>query len=189
MNLHSNICILILFNKISRSWTGPARASEWTNLPTCIKFISDHGCIQDLSLNWVRLTLDRLSCSATTEQLIHIFNGYADLYKLILYVIQINDNILVDAKDIHTYGGTSSKTEQEKRNRNIVFIMFNSDNFLFAPLYVTRSDSHPQTCFATDDERIVDHIKELLDTLNHESKILSGELINVFSIFIKYPNV
>jgi hypothetical protein len=154
-----------------------------------MKFIAKHGRTENRSPIWMRRTLDRISCTATSEQLIHILNGYADLYELVLYLIQINDNVPVDQTDIRTFGGTSSNIEQQKRHRNIAFIMYNSENFLFTPLYATHSDGHPQTCFAADDQILMDCVFDLFQKLNHESKVLKADLRNLLFVFVKYLNV
>lgn len=193
-SLKYKILLTILIERIPfyifcRLWVSPVRAHSWTDLPKCMKFIAKNGCTENRSLIWARRTLDRLSPTATLEQLIHILNGYADLYKLVLYFIQINNNVPVGQSDIRTFGGTSSNTEQQKRHRNIALIMFNPENSLFTPFYATHSDGHPQTCFATDDENIMDRICHLIRGWNHESKIAKDELMNLFFISIKYVNV
>lgn len=189
-NVFSIVFQYILFNIFSRSWTGPVRTHVWTDLSKCMKFISKHGCTENRSLIWARRTLELISCTATAEQLIHILNGYADLYKLVLYFvkIKINDGVPIDSTNICTFGGTSSKIKQQKRHRNIAFIMFNADNSLFAPLYVTHNDGYPQTCFASDDENIIDHIAESFHRLNQESKVMTNKLMNVYSALIKHVN-
>jgi len=179
----------ILFYMFCRSWVGPVRVHLWTNLPKCMKFIAKNGCTENRSLIWARRTLDRISPTATPGQLIHILNGYADLYKLVLYFIQINNKVPVDQEDIRVFGGTSSNIEQQKRHRNIAFITFDTESSLFTTFYTTHSDGHPQTCFATDDGNITDQICHLLRGWNHESKIGKGELMNLFFLSIKYLNV
>jgi hypothetical protein len=161
----------VLFYIFARSWIGPVQNYMWADLPNCMKFIAKNGYAGNRSVIWARRTLDRLSPTATTEQLIHIFNGYADLYKLVLYVIWINGNILVGEKDIRMFSGTSSDIEQKKHHRNIAFIMYNSENSTFAPLYTTHKDGHPQTCFATGDKRIIDDIVSFFRQWNQESKV------------------
>ena len=175
---------LVLFYIFVRSWTGPIRKHSWGDLPKCIKFIAKNGCGENCSAIWMQRTLDRLSPTATPEQLIHILNGYADLYKLVLYIIWVNDNILVDQKDIRTYCGTSSKREQAKRHRNVAYIMYNSQNSIFAPLYTTHEYGHSQTCFASDDERINDDIASLLRQWNQEGNITKIELVDKFILCI-----
>lgn len=161
----------MLFYIFYRSWVGPVQIDSWTDLPKCMKFIAKNGCSGNRSLIWARRTLDRISSTATPEQLIHILNGYADLYKLELKFIQINDSVPVDSSDIRTFGGTSSNIEQQKRHRNIAFIMHNSENSSFTSFYATHTDGHPQTCFASDDENITDRIVDLLHRWNNESKV------------------
>jgi hypothetical protein len=179
----------VLFYIFARSWIGSVQKHSWEDLPNCMKFIAKNGCAGNRSIIWARRTLDHLSPTATPEQLIHILNGYADLYKLVLYVIWINDNILVGEKDIRTFSGTSSDIEQQKRHRNIAFIMYNSENSTFAPLYTTHKDGHPQTCFATDDERIIDNIVCLFRQWNQESKVTKKQLINLFLASFQCLNV
>jgi hypothetical protein len=152
-----------------------------------VAFIAKNGCSLKRSHIYVRRTLDRLSPTATTEQLNHILNGYADLYKLGLYFIDVMAEAPIDEKNIRIFGGTSSNIEQRNRHRNIAFIMYNVELSLFAPLYVTHSDGHPQTCFVADDERITDHIVDLFRQLNQEGKSAQNYLRNLFFLSIKYP--
>jgi hypothetical protein len=150
-----------------------------------MKFIAKNGCIGNRSHLWMQRTLDRLSPTTTPEQLIHILNGYADLHKLVLYFIQINDNVPINGNDIRTFRGTSSTIAQEKRHRNIAFIMYKSEDSLFTSLYTTHTDGRPQTCFNTDDERITDDISDLFRRWNDGSKIREDKLMNLFSVFIQ----
>jgi hypothetical protein len=165
---------------------GPAQPPSWTNLPKCMNFIAKNGCTLNSSLIWARRTLDRLSPTATTEQLNHILNGYADLYKLVLCFIHVTADVPVKKDDIQSFTGTSSNIEQRKRHRNQAFIMYNGETSLFAPLYVTHSDGRPQTCFAPDDEGISDHIAHLFRKLNDESNVTYDELRNVFFLSIQH---
>ncbi|CAF2890681.1 unnamed protein product [Rotaria sp. Silwood2] len=112
-----------------------------------------------------------MSVTATPKQLVHILNGYADLYKLELNIIRFTDDVPISGHDIHVYGGTSSKVERQKRHRSIVYIIHDYKKSLFAPWYATRTDGRLQTCFATDDETIMDHIVKLIRERNHESSL------------------
>jgi hypothetical protein len=151
-----------------------------------MRFIAENGCTENQSLVWVKNTLNGISLTATPEQLIHILDGYADLYKISFHFIQATDNVLIKDGDTQMFCGTLSDDEQHTRHRNIAFIMYNPDKSSFAPLYVTHRDGNPQTCFAADDERITDHIADLIRKLNHESKVTKGKLKNSLFVSIKY---
>jgi len=148
-----------------------------------MKFIAENGRIRIRSRIWAQPTLDLISSTATPEQLGHILNGYADLYKLVLYFIKIKSDIPVSESDICTFGGASSNIEQQKRHRKIAYIMCNSENFSFTTFYATHSDGRPQTCFDTDDEKIMDNIVDLLRGWNQESKI-AKKLVHEFLLCI-----
>ena len=151
--------------------------------------IAKNGCSLNRSHNYVRRTLDRLSPTVTSEQLNHILNGYADLYKLQLYFIDVIAEAPIDEKNVRLFNGISSNIEQRNRHRNKAFIMHNAEPSLFAPLYVTHSNGHPQTCFAADDERILDHIVDLFREWNQESKSAQNYLRSLFFVSIKYLRV
>ncbi|CAF0782937.1 unnamed protein product [Adineta steineri] len=159
----------------AESWIGPVQPYLWGNLCDCMKHMAEYGCNMEHSLSWVQDTLDGISLSLTPAQLNYIFNGYANLYKIVIDVISITDNVPVNLEiDIDQYDGTSSESEQEKRCRNITFVMYNPETFSFAILYAIDSDGNRQTCFAIDDQRIFDHLGGLFEKLNQE--IMEREL-------------
>ncbi|CAF0719136.1 unnamed protein product [Adineta steineri] len=171
-------------NQSLKSWIGSIQRSSWGNLCDCIKHMVEYGCNMEHSLSWVQDILEGISLSPTRAQLNYIFNGYADLYKIVIYIICVTDNVPVNLeKDIRRYDGTSSESEQEKRCRNITFIMCKPETFSFAILYATDSDDKPQTCFARDDQRIFDHLRGLFEKLNQESKLTKNK-IKVYILFI-----
>ncbi|CAF0937098.1 unnamed protein product [Adineta steineri] len=167
-----NKCQLAFWLCVKRheqSWIGPVQPYLWGNLYDCMKHMD---------------TLDGISLSPTPAQLNYIFNGYANLYKIVIDVISITDNVLVNLEtDIDRYDGTSSESEQEKRYRNITFVMYNPETFSFATLYAIDSDGNRQTCFAIDDQRIFDHLGGLFEKLNQESKLTKNK-IKVYILFI-----
>jgi hypothetical protein len=81
--LLSIIFLCVLLYMFIRSWNGPIQKHSQENLANCMKFIAKNGCTGNRSVIWARRTLDLLAPTATPEQLIHILNGYADLYKLV----------------------------------------------------------------------------------------------------------
>ncbi len=175
-----------MYYVIYRSWAGDAETHLWTSLPECMRFIAENGCTENQSLAWVKNTLNGISSTATSEQLIHILNGYADLYEITIEFIQATDNVLINYDDdVQKFCGTLSDDEQQKRHRNKAFIMYNPDTSLFAPLYVTHLDGNRQTCFVADDGCINGHISDLIFRLNHESKVTKSKLKNSF-VSIKY---
>ncbi|CAF0835607.1 unnamed protein product [Rotaria sordida] len=151
-----------------KSWRDPVQMHSWTDLPKCMRFIGRYGCTIKRSLIWMRHTLDCISPTATPEQLDYILNGYANLYKLELNIIRFTDDVPIDDNDVYVYGVTSHKIEQQKRHRNIAFIMYDFKKSLFAPWYATHADCQPQTCFATNDKTIISYIKELIVQRNLE---------------------
>ncbi|CAF4101024.1 unnamed protein product, partial [Adineta steineri] len=162
-------------NQSLKSWIGPVQPYLWGNLYDCMKHMAEYGCNMEHSLIWVQDTLDGISLSAIPAQLNYIFNGYANLYKIVIDVICITDKVPVNLEtDIDRYDGTSSDSEQEKRCRNITFVMYNPETFSFAILYAIDSDGNRQTCFAIDDQRIFDHLGGLFEKLNQE--IMETEL-------------
>jgi hypothetical protein len=174
----------ILFYIFSRSWEGCVHIHESTDLPKCINLIVSHGCTEKRSLSWVQRALDLISRTASQEQVAHVLNGYADLYKLVFYLIPFTGNMLVDPRHISTYGGTSSIVKQQKRERNIAFIMYNYKEFLFAPLYTKHPDGSLQTCFASGDKSLVDHIAASIRLGNIKSTFARNELMNLSFVSI-----
>ncbi|CAF4123970.1 unnamed protein product, partial [Adineta steineri] len=167
-----------------KSWIGPVQPYLWGNLYDCMKHMAEYGCNMEHSLSWVQDTLGGISLSSTPAQLNYIFSGYANLYKIVIDVISITDNVPVNLEtDIDRYDGTSSESEQEKRCHNITFVMYNPETFSFAILYATDSDGNRQTCFAIDDQRIFDHLGGLFEKLNQESKLTKNK-IKVYILFI-----
>ncbi|CAF0939435.1 unnamed protein product [Adineta steineri] len=157
-------------NQSLKSWIGSVQRSSWGNLCDCMKHMVEYGCNIEHSLSWVQDTLDGISLSPTPAQLNYIFKGYANLYKIVIEVICVTRNVPINfEKDIHRYDGTSSESEQEKRCHNITFVMYNPETFSFAILYATGSNGNPQTCFATDDQSIFDHLGSSLEKINEET--------------------
>ncbi|CAF4127947.1 unnamed protein product, partial [Adineta steineri] len=171
-------------NQSLKSWIGPVQPYLWGNLCDCMKHMAGYGCNMEHSLSWVQDILDGISLSPTPAQLNYIFNGYANLYRIVIDVICITDNVLVNLEtDINRYDGTASESEQEKCCHNITFVMYNPETFSFAILYAIDSDGNRQTCFAIDDQRIFDHLSGLFEKLNQESKLTKNK-IKVYILFI-----
>ncbi|CAF4523380.1 unnamed protein product [Rotaria sp. Silwood1] len=158
----------VLRGQYLKSWNYPVEMDPWTDLSKCMKFIARNGCTGKCRPIWMQRTLDCISRTATPKQIVHILNGYADLYNLELNIIQFTDDLPIYNNDIRAYRGTSSKIKRQKHHRNIVYIMYDSKKSLFAPWYATHADGRPQTCFAADDEIIMDHIVKLIKERNFE---------------------
>ncbi|CAF1364235.1 unnamed protein product [Rotaria magnacalcarata] len=141
---------------------------SWSNLAKCMKFIQKYGRLKNHSFTWMRRTLHSLSLSARPQQVNDILNGYADLYQLELHIIRFVDDCTIHKRDIRSYGGTSSRIKQKRRCRKIAYIMYDFEKLLFAPWYATHKNGKLQTCFANNDENIMDNIVGLIEHRNFE---------------------
>ena len=100
-------------------------------------------------------------------------NGYADLYRIVIYVINVTEDMPISRSDIVTYSGTASRKKRENRSRDLAYIMHKSGESLFAPFHaVSTTDDLLKTTFKTDDMAIVNHVSCLLNEINSKSKFL-----------------
>lgn len=134
-----------------------------------MEFITENHYKIDSSFIWMQKTLDLLSGTATLEQLAHILNGYAELYKLQITFIQVHGYNLVKKTDIQEFYGIPNSDEQQHRPKKISYVMCNTEQKSFGVFYAHGSNGLPQVIFAQDDEKISDDIAELLKGWNRES--------------------
>ena len=154
-------------------WSLPVQSNRWTNLAHCMKFVALHRMRQKPVLLWMRRTLNRLSRSLKAKQLCHLMNGYADLYKIVIYVINVEENVPISPSHVFSYSGTASKAKQEKRCRDLAYIMHKPSRSLFAPFYaMSTTDGSFKTTFKTDDMASLEHVACLLREINSTSKFL-----------------
>jgi hypothetical protein len=127
-----------------------------------MKFIGHAVQFENSNQAWMKDLLGSFSTGARRDQLVHILNGYADLYQMVLYFIPCNDQEFTDTQDIATYQGTAPQAGQRPPYQRNAFIMFNFERALFAPLYVTDNEDRPKTLFTIDEQSMVDHVCEFL---------------------------
>ena len=168
-----------------RSWTGSPQILSWTNLPECMRLISEKGRALNSSIIWWQQIFDKISSTARLEQMDHILEGYAELCQLELIFIRIHGYNLIKPDDIQQCRGISNSSGQQKTRRNIAYIMCNTEEISFTAFYVTGSDDQPQMCFAPDDERIDDAITDLLSGWNRESNIVTVKTFNFWRVFLQ----
>lgn len=155
-------------------------ASASTDLAQCMKFIKEYGVFSKKPLLWARRTLDHLSRNTKPEQLMHILNGYADLFQIVIYLIEYSSRTIINSENIRTFAGTSKKRIQKQRCRNIVYIAYYSEESLFSSIFAHGSDGKPQTCFDTADERISDYIIQAIRWQNQSKTETNSITYKIF---------
>ncbi|CAF1190374.1 unnamed protein product [Adineta ricciae] len=162
----------------SNPWSLPVQSDRWTNLPQCMEFVAKYRMQKKPVQLWMRRTLNRLARFPEAKQLRHLMNGYADLYKILIYVINVKDDTPISLSDIVTYSGTASRQKRENRRRDLAYIMHKSDRSLFAPFYaVFATDDLLKTTFKTHDMDSLNHVDHLLKQIN--SKISQRGTLHV----------
>ncbi|CAF1105784.1 unnamed protein product [Adineta ricciae] len=153
----------------SNPWSLPVQSDRWTNLPQCMGFVAKYRMQKKPVELWMRQTLNRLSWFSKAEQLRHLMNGYADLYKIVIHVITVKDDMPIFRSDIVSYSGTASREKREHRRRDLAYIMHQPDRSLFAPFYaVSATDDLRKTTFTTDDMDSLNHVAYLLNEINNK---------------------
>ncbi|UJR37548.1 hypothetical protein I4U23_030249 [Adineta vaga] len=95
-----------------KSWNIPVGWYLWVKFTECMRLIVQYGCDQKHPSIEIQQTLDRLTCFDTPQQLDDLVNRCVDLYKTLIYIIQINDHLPITESNIRCYEGNASQSAQ-----------------------------------------------------------------------------
>jgi hypothetical protein len=147
----------------------PVEIGPLTRLDECMNFMAKNGCLENSSAIGMRRVLDRISSNMTKEQLPDVLDGYADLFQIILQVIPFADNMIINDTQISTFTGVSG-IDEHREYQSYVYIMYNYEQKVFAPLYVAHANGQLQTRFPINDAHICQDMTEFIHKWNSKSK-------------------
>lgn len=118
----------------------------------------------------------------TNKSLPDLFNEYADEFKIIFEVWPFHNDQFIDAECGSTFTGIRHDGNESNYHKFVVLLhQTQTEQNLFAPLYIIAGDGSTKACFSFNDETTLNTIVEFVNDWNCKRKFakISKFLINI----------